>query len=128
MLVRVQVEFLTEQVGHHRRHQRPGEQVRRHHREDNSHGERREQVARGSGEQQHRHEHDADGERCDERGDGDLRCAIQHRPDQRLPHRQVAVGVFDLNRRVIDQDADRERQTAKRHHVDGLAEQAEHRK
>ena len=109
VLVRVKVEFLTKQVGHHRRHQRPGEQVGRHHREDDGHGERREQVARGSGEQQHRHEHDADGERGDERGDGDLRCAIEHRADERLAHREISVRVFDLNRRVIDEDADGER-------------------
>ena len=45
----------------------------------------------------------------------------------------MAIDVFDGDRRVVDQNADRERQTAERHHVDRLAEhrkrdqRAEHR-
>ena len=35
----------------------------------------------------------------------------------------MAVDVFDRHRRVVDQDADRQREAAERHHVDRLAEQ-----
>ena len=56
-------DFASQQVVHHRRHQRPREQVRRHHREHHRHRQRREQVLRRAGQQQHRHEHDADGQR-----------------------------------------------------------------
>ena len=39
---------------------------------------------------------------------------------------KIAVGVLDLDRRVVHQDADRQRQTAERHHVDRLSQQAQH--
>ena len=35
--------------------------------------------------------------------------AVEDRPDDRLPLRHVAVDVLDLDRRVVDQDADGER-------------------
>ena len=60
-----------------------------------------------------------------ERRHGDLRRAVQHRANQRLAHREVAMRVLDLHRRIVHQDADGERQAAQRHHVDGLAEQAQ---
>ena len=65
--------------------------------------------------------------RGDERRHGNLRRAVEHRAHQRLPHRHVAMRVLDLHRRIVHQDADGERQPAERHHVDGLAEQAEDR-
>ena len=47
---------------------------------------------------------------------------------QRLPHRQIAMRILDLHRRIVHQDADRQRQPAQRHHVDGLAQQAQDRR
>ena len=88
------------------------------------HGERREEILGGAGEQQHRHEHDADAKRGDEGRRGDLLRAIEHGAHQRLLHGHVAVGVFDFHGGVVHQDADRQRQAAERHHVDGLAHQA----
>jgi hypothetical protein len=44
---------------------------------------------------------------------------------ERLLHREIAVRVLDLHRRVVDEDADRQRQSAERHHVDRLAENTE---
>ncbi len=38
---------------------------------------------------------------------------------------QIAMGVFDLHRGVVHQDADRQRQAAERHDVDGLPQQAQ---
>src|SRR5579883_2587242 len=124
--VAVAGDLRCEQVRHHGRDQRAGKQIGREHREHHRHGERREQVARGSGEQQHRHENDADGERGDEGRDRDLRGAIQHRREDWLAHGEIAVGVFDFDGGVVYEYSDRERETAEGHHVDGFAEQAEH--
>ena len=44
----------------------------------------------------------------------------------RLAHVEVAVDVLDLDRRVVDQDADRQRQPAERHDVDRLPQRAQH--
>ena len=46
---------------------------------------------------------------------------IQHRPYQRLLHRQIAMDVLDFHRRIVHQNADCERQPAQRHHVDRVA-------
>ena len=47
--------------------------------------------------------------------------AVQNRNQQRLVHRVIAMDVFDLDGRVIDQHPDRKRDSAQRHRVDGLA-------
>ena len=39
---------------------------------------------------------------------------------------QQAMGVLDRHRRIVDQDADRERETAERHGVERLAEEVQH--
>ena len=104
-------------------HERAREEVRRQHREDDRQRERREQILRRAGEEHDRHEDDADAQRRDERGHGDLLRAVEDRPLRRLALCQVAVDVLDLDRGVVDQDADRERQAAQRHHVQRLAEQ-----
>ena len=61
-------------------------------------------------------------ERRDQRRQGDLLRAVQDRRLDLLALLQVAVDVLDRHRRIIDQDADRQRQAAQRHDVDGLAE------
>ena len=66
-----------EQVHRQRRHQGSGEDVGGEHGEDDGFGERHEEVARDAGEEEHRQEDDADAERGDERGDGDLRGAFK---------------------------------------------------
>jgi hypothetical protein len=43
-----------------------------------------------------------------------------------LPLPQIAVDVLDLDRRVVDEHADRERQAAQRHEVERLAEELQH--
>ena len=40
---------------------------------------------------------------------------------------QIAIDVFDFDRGVVDQDADRQRQPAQGHDVDGLAQRRQHR-
>ena len=113
------------QVMHHRRHQGSRQQVRRHHREDHRHRQRCEEILRGSSQQEHGYEHDADGQRGHERGHGDLRGPVQHGANERLPHGEVPMRVFNLDRRIVHENADGQRQSSERHHVDGLAQQAE---
>ena len=58
--------FRGEQVAHHGGDERAREEVRGHHRQHDGQRERREQIARGAGEEDHGHEDDADAERGDE--------------------------------------------------------------
>ena len=125
----VQVCLGGEQVAHHGRDDGAGEQVAREHREDDGLGERREEVLRDARDEHDRDEHDADAERRDEGRGRDLLRAVEDRLDHRLSHREVAVRVLDLDRRVVDEDADGKRQATERHHVECLAEerQRDHR-
>ena len=49
-------------------------------------------------------------------------CSVASRQRHVLLGEQ-AVGVLDRHRRVVDQDADREREAAERHRVDRVAEE-----
>ena len=60
--------------------------------------------------------------RRDESRNRDLLRAIENGLPHLLAHGQVALDVFDFHRRIVHQDADRERQTAERHDVDRLAD------
>src|SRR6185312_1597880 len=74
---------------------------------------------------EHRYKNDADAERGNESRDRDLLRAIENRLAGLFAFLQIAVHVFDFDRRVIDEDAYRERQTSQRHDVDGLVDRAE---
>ena len=63
-------------------------------------------------EQEHGHEHDADRQGRHESGYGDLLCAIQNRLLQRFALLEMLADVLDRNRGVVDQDTDRQRETA----------------
>ena len=52
--------------------------------------------------------------------------AVEDRLHDRLAHGALAVEVLDLDRRVVDEDADGERHPAERHEVERLAESIEH--
>ena len=56
--------------------------------------------------------------------DRDLLRAVEDRLLDRLALLEVPVDVLDLDRRVVDEDADGEREAAERHDVDRLAERA----
>ena len=111
-------DLAREQVFHQHRHDRAREDVAREDREDDRERERHEEELRRAFEQHDRDEDDADRERGDEGGHGDLLRAVEDRLLQRFPHREVAVDVFDLDRGVIDEDADGQREAAEGHHVD----------
>ena len=110
---------------HHGRHEGAREEVGGHHGEGDGHGERGEEVLGRAGEQDDRDEDDADGERGDEGGRGDLLGGVEDGADERLLLGHVAVGVFDFDGGVVDEDADGEREAAEGHDVDGLAEGGE---
>ncbi len=110
---------------HHGGHKGAREEVGGHHGEGDGHGERGEEVLGGAGEQHDRDEDDADGEGGDEGGRGDLLSGVEDGADQGLLLGHVAMGVFDFDRRVVDQDADGESEAAEGHDVDGLAESGE---
>ena len=63
-------------------------------------------------------------ERGDQRGDGDLRRAVEDGLLDLLARFEIAVDVLDFDGGVVDQDADGQRQAAEGHDVDGLAEGA----
>ena len=115
------------QIFHHHRHERAREDIRGEHGEDDRERERREEVFRRAIEENDRDEDDTDGERGNEGRHGDLLRAVEDRPLDRFSQREVAVNVLELDRGVIDKDADREGEAAKRHHVERVAEQTQKR-
>ena len=109
------------------RGQRPRQRVGGEHREHDGKAERREQILRRPVQEQHRDEHAADRERRDQGRHRDLGRAVQRRIGQRLVLLgEQPVRVLDRHRGIVDQDADREREAAERHGVDGVAEEVEH--
>ena len=56
-------------------------------------------------------------------GNDDLAGPIHDGQFQRLALFQMPVDVLKRDGAVVDQDPDRKRETAERHHIDGLAEQ-----
>ncbi|ARF88207.1 uncharacterized protein BCN122_II1464 [Burkholderia cenocepacia] len=115
----------AEQQHRERRHQRARQHVRREHREHHGFRERHEQEARDARQEEHRHEHDADAQRRHERGHRDLARAFEDRVVQVRTEMEVPLDVLDRDGRVVDENADREREPAERHDVDGLAERGQ---
>ena len=115
--------LIGKQKMRHGRHERVGEDVGGDHREDHRHRERAEEIARHPAEREQRHEGDADAKQGDRRRRHDLLGAAGDGGQNVLAMLlHVAVDVLDRDGRVVDQNADRQRQAAERHDVDGLAE------
>jgi hypothetical protein len=114
-----------EQVQRQGGHERAGQKIGREHGEHHRLGERYEEVARHAAQKEHRQEHDANAERRHEGGHGNLRRAVQDGLPHVLALFQIAIGVLDLDGRVIHEHAHREGEPAKRHNIDGLPEEAE---
>ena len=97
------------------------------HREDHGEAERREQIFRRPFEKGHRGEDAADRESRYQCRDGDLGGAMQCRARQRhFFFVEQTIGVLDRHRRIVDENADRERKAPQCHRVDRLAEKIEH--
>ena len=89
-------------------------------------GQRRKQITRHALEEEHGQKDDADAQRRDQGGHGNLGCAIEDCLAQLIPVFQKPFNVFDGDRGVVDQDSDREGKSAQGHGVDRLADQAKH--
>ena len=114
----------AEEIHRQGRHDRPGPHVGRQHGEHDSFGQGHKQKLGHSGQEKHGHEHNADAERGDKGGDGDLLRAVENRLDGLFSHGEIAVDVFDLDRGVVHEDTDGQRQPAQGHDVDRLAQRA----
>ena len=114
-----------EEVHGHRRYEGSRQDVGGDHREDDGFGERHEEIARDAGEEEHRQEDDADGERGNQRRDGDLGGAFEDGFAQLVALFEIAFDVLDGDGGVVDQDADGECEATEGHDVDGLADEAE---
>ena len=115
--------LLAQQVVRQRGHQRARQDVGRDQRKDHRLGERTEQIAGDTAQAEHRHEGDADAHQRHGGRDDDLLGAVQDCGLDLLAVLEMPVDVLDRHRRVVDQDADGERQPTERHDVDRLAEQ-----
>ena len=115
----------AQQIHRHRGHQRARQDIGGQHGEDDRLRQRNEKITGDPAEKEHGQEDDADAERRDQGGNGNLRGAVEDRVVQRLAFFEVALDVLDGDGGVVDQDADGERQSAEGHDVDGLVQQAE---
>ena len=116
---------LLQQVLGHGGHDGSREKIGREHGEDDGLGQRNEEIFGDAAQEEHGHEDDADGDGGDQGGNGDLRGAVEDGLLDGLAFFEIAVDVLDFNGRVVDQDADGQRQAAQGHDVDGFAERAQ---
>ena len=123
--VQLLLHMAAEKIHDQRRHQRAADEVAGEHGEDHRLGQRQEEITRHAGQKKHRHEDDADAQRGDESRHRNLLRAVENRRPQFLPEREIAMDVFDLDRGVIHEDADRQREPAEGHDIDRLAEHAQ---
>ena len=120
------MDMRLQQILRHGRHQCARQDERPDHGEHHRQRHRHEQEPRDPGQEEHRHEHDADAQQRDERRRHDLVRAVEDRGFYVLALLEVPVDVLDGHGRIIDEDADREREAAERHDVEGLADQRQH--
>ena len=118
--------MLAQQVFCHGRHQRARQDERPCHREHDGFRHRHEQKPRHPGQEKHRHEHDADAQQRNKRRRHDLVGAVHDRRLDRFAVFKMPIDVLDGDGGIVDEDADRERKTAKRHDVEGLADRRQH--
>ncbi len=110
------VQFHIAVKPHHQRgHERPRKDVAGEHGKHHGFRQRHEQITRHAGQKKHGHEHDANAQRRDKRRQCDFLRADENRIFQLFAGRHVAMDVFNRHRRVVHQNADRQRQTAERH-------------
>src|SRR5229473_6372368 len=106
----------------------PGKQVRGQHSENHSFGERHKEISGDAGQQEHGSKHNAD-RQCGHKGRcRDLRSAVKDNFIHvlvrfRLP---VAIDVLDLDSGIVNENADGESESAKRHNIDRLTDRAKH--
>src|SRR5579859_2420399 len=106
--------------------ERAGKNVGGEHGEDDGFGQGHKKKLRHARQEKHGHEDDADANRGDEGGNGDLSGAVEDRLLHFLALSQIALDVFNFDSSVVHQDSDGEGETTQGHDVDGLPERAQH--
>ena len=116
--------FGLQQVHGEGRHQGTGQDVRRDHGKDDRFGQRNKKILRYAAQEEHGQEDDTDAQ-CRHQGrHGNLRGSIQDAVVKRGTPFQVTLDILNGDGRIVDQDAHGERETAERHDVDRLAQEA----
>ncbi len=108
-----------------RRNQGSRKQITGQHGEAHRLRQRHKQKFSHARQEEHGHEHNADAERGDQSGHGDLLRAVKNGLPHLLAHGKIAFDVFDFHRGIIHQNANGERQSSQSHDVDGLADRAQ---
>ena len=111
-----------QEIGRHHRRQRARDEQRAQHGHDDGEAERAEELARDAAHERDRNEHGDDRQRRRDDGEADLDRGVHGRLFRLLAHAQVPHDVLDLDDRVVDQDADDERQREQRQNVQRVAE------
>src|ERR1700751_5468906 len=88
-------------------------------------GEWGKEVSRDTAQKEHRQKDDTDAHRRNKSRSGDLRCAFQDAVMQFSALFQVPFDVFDGYRRIVDENANSQSQSAQRHDVDGFVQKAQ---
>ncbi len=109
------------------RHKGTGKQIRPYHREADSQGQRYEQVVRSAGHEEGRNEHRQNAEHGDEPGQRRLGRGLARGTSKAAAIRKTGVDVLDGDCRLVDQDADGQRQPTQGHDVDCLTRYPERR-
>ena len=117
----------VEEVLRHRGHERARQNEREDHREDHGLCQRDEEKARNALEEEHRHERDADTQRRHECRGCDLMGPVEDGRLDLLALLQVPVDVLDRHGGIVNEDANRQREAAQGHDVEGLAHKRQRR-
>ena len=113
-------------VGRHHRRQHARHDQREEDRDRRRPAELHEELARNAGHEGGRQEHRDQREGGGDDRQTDLVGRFHRRLVRRLAHAQVAHDVLDLDDRIVDQDADHQRQAEQRDDVDREAEHVVH--
>jgi hypothetical protein len=116
---------LPHHPGGEHRHQTARKQVRRDHRERHRQRQRHKQLASYSHHEKRRHEDGQNAKHGEQAGHRRPAARLHHGPRARNARRHLGMDVLDLDRRLIHQDPDRQREAAQCHDVDALAGQPE---
>jgi hypothetical protein len=118
----VLLEVRIRPVGRQHRVERERHEQRHHHRERHRQRERLEPLPADARHECDRHEHGDDGERRRGHGEADLIGTLPRRRVMIFPHLDVSDDVLSNHDRVVDQNADGERESEQRHRVQREAE------
>src|SRR6267154_532162 len=107
---------------HHGRNQGSRQEIRGQHGERDRLRQRNEKKLCDTREKEHRYKHNADTKRRYQCWHSNLLRAIENGLLHLLAHGKVALDIFNLDRRIIHQNADSEREPSQGHDVDRLAQ------